>query len=143
MKIGLWMSSGLRFVLIVLLGVSLGTPSFAEPKKEGPKESEEIKPSSGRPPKKVRQGSLLRRDKSLGPEVDLRSTMQKWRDKEMVFHFQTMAELDILSDVAKEAKDMTLFDRIEVVRRFENARFKGVMRRLHAFAQAGTELRER
>lgn len=84
---------------------------------------------------KLRQGSVLRRDKALGETVDLRGEFERRRDFEIIQHYTRIAELDVIEAVARKEKDLKLIERAENVRRKELRRFWAVMQKLRALAR--------
>ncbi len=84
---------------------------------------------------KLRQGSVLRRNKPLDQGVDLRGELERRRDLEIIQHYTRVAELDVIEAVARKEKDPKLVERVENVRRKETRRFWAVMQHLRQLAR--------
>jgi hypothetical protein len=87
---------------------------------------------------KLRQGSLLRRDKPLERTPDLRGEFERRRDAEVVRHYTRVAQLDAIEAVARQQSDERLLERVEAVRRKETRRFWDAMQYLRAEARRKT-----
>jgi hypothetical protein len=85
---------------------------------------------------KVRPGSVLKNAEPEPPAPDLRGLIERRRDWEVVAHFQRLAELDVITELAIKNNDGSLADRAEAVRRLEIERFRLAMRRLRNVIQA-------
>jgi hypothetical protein len=87
---------------------------------------------------KLRQGSLLRRDKPFDEAPDLRGELERRRDTEVVRHYTRAAQLDVIEEVARDQNDLRLLERVESVRRKETRRFWDAMQRLSEEARRKT-----
>lgn len=85
---------------------------------------------------KLRQGSVLRRDKPMAETVDLRGEFERRRDLEVIEHYTRVAELDVIESLARKEKDHKLIERVENVRRKELRRFFAIMQHLRDLALA-------
>ncbi len=111
----------LSFALALMAMVTAAAPALAVPRNL----------------QKTRPGSMLRREGPMEEQAeDLRGEHEKKRDKELVTHYRRMAQLDVLQAVAQEARDLTLQEKVEEVRRKEVQRHYRAMMRLKSESEA-------
>ncbi len=82
---------------------------------------------------KIRQGSLLKRDAPAEEAPDLRGDAERRRDQEVVRHFERIAELDVIEQLAAREDDLALLERVEAVRRKELRRHWARLQQLRAW----------
>jgi len=123
---------------LVPVGLSAAAPSKGKAKAKAKATAEEAEGSTkkSRNVTKTRQGSLLKRDKPVAQEVDLRGELERRRDFELVRHYTRVAEFDVIEAVARANNNATLAERVETVRRKELRRYLAVMQRLRELARA-------
>lgn len=94
---------------------------------------------------KVRPGSFLRREPPIEapPTSDRRGVLEQHRDFQVVIHYQRMARLDVIAEIAAAQRDQRLADRVESVRREERDRFRQAMRRLRTLSRGRLLLGQR
>ncbi|MBN1962663.1 MAG: hypothetical protein JW841_17155 [Deltaproteobacteria bacterium] len=83
-----------------------------------------------KPPRKTiktRRDSVLDGDMLLPAPVDLRSSAERIRDKEMQLHFSRLAQLDVIEEIANQRDDTKMAEWCEQVRRNEVQRHQKVM----------------
>jgi hypothetical protein len=128
----------LAFGLLLLPAASrAAAPAEAEAKTEADEGAADDKPKKKkRNLDETRQGSLLKRDKPVAEEVDLRGELERRRDFEIVRHYTRVAELDVIEELARARDDPALAEKVEDVRRKELRRYLAVMQRLRELARA-------
>lgn len=77
--------------------------------------------------KETRDGSLIVNNTPMPNPPDLRGTYEKARDDELIVHYQRLARLDLMTEIANQKKDNRLLERVENVRRKETQRHRASM----------------
>lgn len=109
--------------------------SKASPAKEAPTKDAPTK-ARVKPPQKIRDGAMLKRDISLEPTPEVRGSWEKTRDRLVVTHYRRLARLDAIEQVASDRNDLGLVEAVEAVRRREMQRFRVTMLRFGDQARA-------
>ena len=86
-------------------------------------------PAKSKPNKKkeTRDGSLIVNNTAMPQPPDLRGTYEKARDDELMVHYQRLARLDYIAEIATGQNDTRLLERVENVRRRETQRHRAAM----------------
>ena len=128
-------------LLLVLVGIVTGDafaqaqsspkPAVDQEEKGGEEKEEEEKPRRNhfKELTKIRQGSFIRSDPEPSRPT-VRGRFERQRDREVVVHYQRMAQLDVISELAADTGQGQLGDKVEAVRRREQERFRRAMARL-------------
>ncbi len=95
-------------------------------------------PAKSKPNKKkeTRDGSLIVNNTPMPQPPDLRGTYEKARDDELIVHYQRLARLDYIAELATAQNDNRLLERVENVRRRETQRHRATMTEFGAQARA-------
>jgi hypothetical protein len=120
--------------MLAPVALNAAAPSKGKAKAKATAESEESTKKTHNVTK-TRQGSLLKRDKPVAEEVDLRGELERRRDYEIVRHYTRVAEFDVIEGIARANKNLALAERVETVRRKELRRYLAVMQRLRELAR--------
>jgi len=80
--------------------------------------------------KKIRPGSFIRREPEEISLSDLRSEHQMRQDYQVALHYERLAKLDVIEQIASTTQDASLSDWATNVRRNELVRYRLVMARL-------------
>lgn len=115
---------------IAVVGFLAGTPVLAAPPAKAPAKA---KPSRK---KETRDGSLIVNNTPMPQPPDLRGTYEKARDDELIVHYQRLARLDFIEEIATKSNDNRLLERVENVRRKEAQRHRQVMTKYGEQARA-------
>ncbi len=106
-----------------VVAVLVGSPAvFAAPEKG---KAPAAKAKSRK--KETRDGSLIVNNTPMPNPPDLRGTYEKARDDELIVHYQRLARLDLMTEIANQQKDNRLLERVENVRRKETQRHRVAM----------------
>jgi hypothetical protein len=115
-------SVSLKLIAALALGLLVASPAFAAPPPA--KAPAKAKASKKR---ETREGSYIVNNMPMPPPPDLRGTYEKARDDELMVHYQRLARLDYIEDLATQQKDNRLLERVENVRRKETQRHRAAM----------------
>ena len=107
---------------LIAAAVLVSTPAFAAPEKG---KAPAAKAKSRK--KETRDGSLIVNNTPMPNPPDLRGTYEKARDDELIVHYQRLARLDLMTEIANQKKDNRLLERVENVRRKETQRHRSSM----------------
>lgn len=77
--------------------------------------------------KETRDGSYIVNNTPMAEPPDLRGAYEKQRDEELAVHYQRLARLDYISQLAEQSKNTRLLERVETIRRREVQRHRIVM----------------
>ena len=137
------------FVIVLLVSPTLGAQprepgSLGEPQEGAASPEDGARPRElmgdsdvRRPVGKIRQGSMLHRDQPLEPPPDLRTDWERRRDAAVARHVQRVAELDVIAEIAARAGDVSLQEKVDVVRRKELGRYYDEMMALQRELRRG------
>lgn len=113
-----------RLMMPVCLCFMVLVPTFSS--------AQSARPYSQRATNKVRANSYLVNDLGLKPDlIDRRNPQERRRDQELYKHYNRLAELDIILQVATKTKDIALQERAEQIRRLEMQRYYQFMQLLN------------
>jgi len=133
----------LRFGLLsfgVAVSVGQALPVAAQNDPTPPAATEQPEATTQEPPSrlptKVRQGSLLRHGTVDQTPVDMRGEYERRRDHAVRIHYERLARLDRIAELAVEHEDTALADRADAVRRAEVERFRLAMHRLRVIMRS-------
>ncbi len=86
--------------------------------------------------KETREGSYIVNNTPMAEPPDLRGSYEKQRDEELTLHYQRLARLDYISEIAESTKNTRLLERTETVRRREVQRHRIAMTKFWEQARA-------
>lgn len=80
--------------------------------------------TDGAKTQKIRSGSWIRRTREQGPQPDLRSEFEKRRDRQAAIHFDRLAVLEVVEELARKGNREGLAAKAGALRRRERERFR-------------------
>ena len=109
--------------VLAAVAVFAGAPAASA----APEKAKAVTKAKPNKKKETREGSLIVNNTPMPQPPDLRGTYEKARDDELMVHYQRLARLDYIAELATAQNDNRLLERVENVRRRETQRHRRAM----------------